>query len=70
MTIAEQIRAVLRRYSVYTHYRGTQAARKVRYAVWCDGKQIGEPLGHAEAQARREDLIVADLTALIEGNPA
>lgn len=66
---AEQIAAILRRYAVYGHYKASVRAQK--YAVFrkrADGSSecVSEPVAHAEAQAHRERLIVADLLELMQ----
>jgi hypothetical protein len=60
-----QIRAILRRYSVLSHWRSARDAGKPSYAIWADGKQIGEPMKHREAQDMRETMIANDIAALI-----
>lgn len=60
-----QIRAILRRYKVLSHWRSARDAGKPSYAIWADGKQIGEPMKHREAQELRETMIANDISALI-----
>lgn len=60
-----EIREALRRHKVQTHYGATADRRRRRYAVFSDGKQANEPTSHAAAQVLREDLIVADIMALM-----
>lgn len=70
---AQQIRDVLRRYSVRNHYLSSQdrdfhepqLGRRVRYAVWADGNRVSEPSSHLDAQKAREDLIIRDLRKLM-----
>jgi len=61
-----EIRSVLSRYRVLQHWKETTEAGTNRYAVFADGKQIGETGAHGVMQAKRTDLIVADLLKLIE----
>jgi hypothetical protein len=61
---ADAIREVLRRHKVLSHYQATNDARRYRYAVFSAGIQNGGPCSHAEAQSRRENLIIQDLLEL------
>lgn len=60
-----QIRAILRRYKVLSHWRSARDAGKPSYGLWADGKQLGEPMKRREAQEMRETMIATDIAALI-----
>lgn len=72
---AQQIRDILRRYSVRNHYLSPgdrdfhepRMGKRVRYAVWADGNRASEPSSHLDAQKAREDLIIRDLRKLVGG---
>lgn len=81
MNRADQIRTILRRYGLRSHYIASQASirpagdgkhytRQAMYALWADGEQITQPDSHRETQRRRESLIVHDLLAMIDQFPA
>lgn len=73
--IDTEIRAILRRYGVRSHYLATKAAIRPagdgkhyiannQYAVWRDGRQVTEPAIHKVAKEDMENLIIADIKAL------
>lgn len=63
--LTTQIRATLRRYKVLSHWRSARDAGKPSYGLWADGKQLGEPMKHREAQDLRKTMIANDIAALI-----
>lgn len=58
------LRAILRSYGTRQHWKESTAAGTVRYALFHEGKQVGETGTHREIQDRREDRIIADIKAL------
>ena len=60
-----EIRAILARYGVRSHWKASTEAKATRYALFRDGKQISAPGGHRELQQRCVDMIVADILELM-----
>jgi hypothetical protein len=74
-SLIDQIAEALDRYKVRYHWRGSREAsiretgRLSRYAVFRASEALTAPLPHAEALAHQRTLLIADLAALIEGEP-
>lgn len=65
MTLESDLRAILRRYGVRSHYRARTEAGAPQYALFRDGKQVGEPATHSEVRAQQEAAIIADIIEII-----
>ena len=68
--LASEIREILGRYGVRTHWKASQESRSRKYAIWAKGpqrsEQVTEPTSHGEAHEQLSNLIVADLLEIID----